>query len=179
MMKKDYLHNPAHIFVDDSLYFLTAAIYMKRPLLASSELKGLLLEVMQGTFERFNWEFQHWVILDNHYHLLVKSRRGSDLSNIVKHIHSVSGFHIKKFTQAQSRIWWNYWDYCPRDEKDYLSRLNYLFNNPVKHGYVMDLKDYPFSSFHQYYEKQGREMLVAQFKAYADFRALRLVEDDF
>ena len=69
---------------------------------------------MKSAFERFSWEFQHRVILDNHYHVLSKSRRGDDLPKIIKNIHGVSGFHIKRLTQAQNPIWWNYWDYCPR-----------------------------------------------------------------
>ena len=80
---------------------------------------------------------------------------------------------------AEKPIWWNYWDYCPRDEKDYLIRLNYLFNNPIKHGYVNNLNDYPFSSFHYYMEKQGREFLVNQFKNYRDYKDLTLGEDSF
>ncbi|MCX7066088.1 MAG: hypothetical protein NTW85_00065 [Methylococcales bacterium] len=70
-------------------------------------------------------------------------------------------------------------DYCPRDEQDYLIRLNYLFNNPIKHGYVNNLCDYPFSSFHSYIEKQGRDFLVKQFKETVDYKILNLSEDDF
>ena len=130
-------------------------------------------------FDRFGWEFQHWVILDNHYHVLAKSRQGNDLVSIMKNIHSVSGFRIKQATQAQNPIWWNYWDYCPRDENDYFRHLNYLFNNPVRHGYITDLNDYPFSSFHQYFKQQGRDELVRQFRAYPEYKTLFSVEDDF
>jgi len=38
-MKKDRLHNPAHIFVDDAIYFLTSVIYLKKTLLQSTEIK--------------------------------------------------------------------------------------------------------------------------------------------
>ena len=79
---------------------------------------------------------------------------------------------------AEKPIWWNYWDYCPRDETDYYIRLNYLYNNPVKHGYVSNLADYPHSSFHQKIKKQGRDNLVKQFKTYPDYRRLSLEEDD-
>lgn len=179
MNKKDYLHNPTHVFIDDAIYFLTASIYKKRPLLRNANLKWQLLDIMKDTFDRFDWEFLHWVILDNHYHLLVKSRRGDNLSKIIKHVHSMSGFHIKQATQAEKPIWWNYWDYCPRDEADYYKHLNYLLNNPVKHGYVTDLNDYAFSSFHSYYEQQGREALARQFRAYAEYKTLSFAEDDF
>jgi putative transposase len=79
---------------------------------------------------------------------------------------------------AEKPIWWNYWDYCPRDEKDYAVRLNYLLNNPIKHGYVTNLKDYAYSSFHEMLKKQGRDALAQQFKAYPDYRNLYLGEDE-
>ena len=74
-------------------------------------------------------------------------------------------------------IWWNYWDYCPRDEKDYLIRLNYGLINPVKHGYVTNLVDYAYSSFHATYDMLGREVLAQQFKDYPGYKDLQLDED--
>lgn len=179
MEKKHRLHHPPHIFHDETVYFLTAAIYKKRPLLQSVELKWQLLGVIENTLNQFAWEFLHWVILDNHYHLLAKSANGNDFPDIMRKIHSVSGFYIKQATQAERPVWWNYWDYCPRDEVDYFKRLNYLFNNPIKHGYVTGLNDYPFSSFHRYLAEQGRERLVRQFKKYGGYQELDFVEDDF
>lgn len=179
MERKDYVNAPTHVFVDDSPYFITASIYKKQHLLKDANLKKLLLNCIQSSFEQYQWELHHWVILNNHYHLLGKSRKGVDLPKIIKQIHSVSGYHIKKSTQAQSPVWWNYWDYCPRNEKDYLTHLNYLFNNPVKHQYVGNLNDYPYSSFHQFLEKQGRDNLVNQFKDNSDYKKLYSDQDDF
>ena len=179
MERKDYLHNPTHIFMNDTPYFITAAIYKKQALLQDEKLKELLLTCIKASFTRFQWELHHWVILDNHYHLLGKSRNGQDLPKIIREIHSVSGFYIKKTTQAQQSIWCNYWDYCPRNEEDYLTHLNYLFNNPVKHHYVDNLNDYPYSSFRAYQERQGREMVVRQFKEHVGYKDLYFDEDDF
>ena len=179
MENKHRLHNPPHVFLDESVYFLTAAIYRKRPLLQSAALKWRLLESIEHTLESFEWVLWHWVILDNHYHLMVKSAKGCDLSRIFKLIHGVSGFYIKQAVRAENPIWWNFWDYCPRDEADYFRHLNYLFNNPVKHGYVADLNDYPFSSFPRCLAEQGKDSLVKQFKEYGGYKELLLVEDDF
>lgn len=179
MERKDYLHNPTHLFIDDTLYFITAATYQKQHLLENQELKQLLLNCIQSCFQRYQWELHHWVILDNHYHLLGKNRKGNDLAKIIQQIHSVSGYHIKQNTKIKTQVWWNYWDYCPRDEKDYLIHLNYLLNNPIKHGYVAHLSDYQFSSFNELLEKQGREYLAKQFRDYSDYKNLKLNEDDF
>jgi putative transposase len=172
MERKDYLHNPPHLFLDEMPYFITAATYQRQALLKEPELKKYLLNCIQSYFKKYQWELHHWVILDDHYHLLGKSQQGCDLTKIMQQIHSISGYHIKQIMQIKTPVWWNYWDYCPRSEKDYLTCLNYLFNNPVKHHYVNNLMDYPFSSFHIMLEQQGRETLVNQFKAYPNYNDL-------
>ena len=116
--------------------------------------------------------------LDNHYHLIAKSREGSAMPSLIRNLHSRSGFLILERTACQTPVWYNYWDYCLRDERDYHRHLNYLLWNPVKHGYVRDLNDWPFSSFHELLAAQGREYLVEQFKKYPDFRKLDIDYDD-
>jgi putative transposase len=43
-----------------------------------------------------------------------------------------------------------YWEHAIRDEQDYRMHLDYIHFNPVKHGYVEAVKDWPYSSFHRY-----------------------------
>ena len=60
--------------------------------------------------------------------------------------------------------------------------MNYLFYNPAKHGYVKNLKDYEFSSFHQAFTTLGREHLARQFYQFPEYKTLILREaedDDF
>ncbi|CAG1020255.1 REP-associated tyrosine transposase [Patescibacteria group bacterium] len=176
-MFKRYLNNPAHLFIDNSPYFITAAIYQKRNLLVSDFIKNYLIKVIQESFAERNWLLKDWVILDNHYHLLAISDKGTDLSKIINKIHTLSSQFICSELNAEKPIWWNYWDYCPRDERDYYIRLNYLYNNPVKHGLVTNLLDYPYSSFHSVLNQYGREALIKQFKDYSEYKNLQLDED--
>jgi putative transposase len=177
MLKKNE-HRPAHLLLDNMPYFITASTHKKRPLL-NDNIKYQLPLLMQQEFEKCQWQLNDWVILDNHYHILVYSHKGADLEKIIGRIHFKSGQLIRKTEPNHNHIWWNYWDYCPRNERDYLIRLNYLFNNPIKHGYVKNLHDYPFSSFDQYFEKHGRDFLKNQFKTYTDYKNLNLDEDEF
>lgn len=178
-MLKRHQSTPVHLLMDNAPYFITGSIYQKRPLLRLPELKQCLLEHIRKSFSKYDWKLYHWVILDNHYHLMAKSKNGKDLSKIVRTFHTYSAIEIRKATGCEKPVWFNYWDYCPRDEKDYMTRLNYLLYNPVKHGYVRDLKDYPFSSFHKIYVQKGRDNIVRQFKEYAGYRNLEIEEDSF
>lgn len=176
-MLKLEIHRPAHLLIDSSPYFITASIYQKRHIL-DDDLKADLIQLMHKEFNYCNWEVNHWVILNNHYHIMVNSDKGNDLPKIMGRLHFRSGQLIRKKIASELPVWWNYWDYCPRNEKDYLIRLNYLFNNPVKHGYVERLQDYHFSSFLQYFDFHGRDKLVKQFKSYPEYKTIQL-EDDF
>jgi putative transposase len=58
-------------------------------------------------------------------------------------------------SQSRSRkgergIWQRrYWEHTLRNEADFERHFNYIHFNPVKHGYVSRVSDWPFSSFHR------------------------------
>ena len=110
-------------------------------------IKDLLQQLLHQVFTEYDWKLDHWVILDNHYHLLVNSCKGQDLPRIISKIHNQSAQGINQLflsqQSTQKKVWSNYWDYCPRDEQDYNLRLCYLLNNPVKHGFVDTASNYP------------------------------------
>ena len=176
-MLRHHPNTPAHLFLDDTPYFITGAIHNRRHLLKDDALKQEMLLCMRKVFPAYHWDLQHWVILDNHYHLLANSRLGKDMPSIIGELHSRSVHCIRQATACELPVWWNYWDYCPRDERDYYRHLNYLLYNPIKHGYVTDLKQYAYSSFHELFDRLGREELARQFHTYPDYRSLDLSDD--
>lgn len=140
----------------------------------------MLLHTIQTSFAKYGWMLEHWVILDNHYHLLCKSNYGKELSALMKSIHGTSAAIIARTTNCEKPVWYNYWDYCPRNEHEYYTRLNYMLNNPIKHSYVSNLHDYLFSSFHALFKEWGRERLAEQFRAFPTTTTLEEAEyDDF
>jgi putative transposase len=42
-----------------------------------------------------------------------------------------------------------FWEHTIRDEGDYAAHLDYIHFNPVKHGLVERVADWPFSTFHR------------------------------
>jgi putative transposase len=64
-----------------------------------------------------------------------------------------------KVGKREKGIWQRrYWEHAIRDDADLEQHVNYIHFNPVKHGYVTRVVDWPHSSFHRYVE-QG--LLVA------------------
>jgi putative transposase len=53
--------------------------------------------------------------------------------------------------KGERRIWQRrYWEHVIRDEEDYRRHMDYIHYNPVKHGYVHAVREWPYSSFHRW-----------------------------
>ena len=46
-----------------------------------------------------------------------------------------------------------YWEHTIADEADFRHHADYIHYNPVKHGWVKQAADWPYSSFHRYVEQ--------------------------
>jgi putative transposase len=52
--------------------------------------------------------------------------------------------------KGERGIWQRrYWEHTTRDENDYSRHIEYVHINPVKHGLVKRVSDWPYSSFHR------------------------------
>jgi len=51
--------------------------------------------------------------------------------------------------RGERGIWQRrFWEHSIQDEADYVAHMDYLYYNPVKHGLVEQVKDWPYSTFH-------------------------------
>ena len=59
-----------------------------------------------------------------------------------------------KIAKRERGLWQRrYWEHAIRDDGDLERHVDYVHFNPVKHGYVSQVRDWPFSSFHRYVER--------------------------
>jgi putative transposase len=66
-------------------------------------------------------------------------------------------FHVEewvsdsKLKQRESTIWQRrFWEHQIRTEEQYQAYMDYIHYNPVKHGLVERVRDWPHSTFHRY-----------------------------
>ena len=53
--------------------------------------------------------------------------------------------------RRETGIWQRrFWEHAIRDAADFARHVDYIHFNPVKHGYVTRVGDWPYSSFHRY-----------------------------
>jgi putative transposase len=59
-----------------------------------------------------------------------------------------------KVAKREKGIWQRrYWEHAIRDDTDLERHVDYIHFNPVKHGQVTRVSDWPHSSFHRYVEQ--------------------------
>ena len=87
-----------------------------------------------------------WVVLPEHMHCIWTLPEGdTDYSGRWRDIK-------KTFTRAlaQHHIWQpRFWEHTIRNEEDYRRHMDYVYINPVKHGHVRRVQDWPYSTFHR------------------------------
>jgi putative transposase len=59
-----------------------------------------------------------------------------------------------KIARRERGLWQRrYWEHAIRDDRDRQKHVDYIHFNPVKHGYVSNVVDWPHSTFHRFVSK--------------------------
>ena len=118
-----------------------------------------LRDAVRSTKRNYPFEIDAMVILPDHLHALWTLPTGdADFPSRWRSIKTRFSHAIPKVgssvpisaTRAERGIWQRrYWEHTIFDERDLNIHIDYCWFNPVKHGYVAKVEDWPFSSFHR------------------------------
>ncbi|MFC1748622.1 transposase [Pseudomonadota bacterium] len=65
------------------------------------------------------------------------------------------GAPLRKNLKGEYNLWQRrYWEHQIRDEEGMQRHIDYIHYNPIKHGHVSQVKNWPHSSFHRYVQKE-------------------------
>lgn len=154
--------NYRRLYVPGGTYFFTVNLRNRlRPILIDriAELRASWREL--GRLHSF--ETIAVVVLPDHLHFIWALPAGDD--DFPTRIRLLkSGFTRRLPTSLKSdgrkgerNIWQRrYWEHCIRDEDDLSRCVDYIHLNPVKHGFVSDPDDWPYSTWHDWKKEFGR-----------------------
>jgi putative transposase len=174
-------HAPEHRLSVRGTYFVTAATYQRAHYFAGKSRLAVLQRGLVKVASDSGWRLEAWAVFSNHYHFVGHSPAAEDtaecLSRMLGCLHEKTAKWINQLDQAPGRqVWHNFWETRLTYEKSYLARLNYVHQNPVKHGLVSVASLYPWCSA-RWFE---RTATPAQIKTLYHFKTDRLVvPDDF
>jgi putative transposase len=147
--------------MEGSVFFFTVVL-AERPSDLLIEKVELLRRSYQIVQQRRPFETVAICILPDHIHAVWQLPNGdADFStrwSLIK-----SGFSrglearpksASQITKREKGIWQRrYWEHAIRDDADLERHVDYIHFNPVKHGHVTRVADWPHSSYHRYIER--------------------------
>ena len=109
-----------------------------------------------------------WVILPNHYHVLLRIQSLDEVSAALKHLHGTTSrtWNLEDNLTGKRQVWYKFADTCIRNDSHLHLAFNYIHYNPFKHGYASNPHDWHWSSLALYDEDKGRSWLREHWKSY-------------
>lgn len=145
-------------------YFFTVVTERRQRILTEQAVRLALREAIETVREKRPFRIDGWVLLPDHLHAIwTLPEDDADFATRWRLIKSAVTRHCgEALAQAHYRtarrtakscgtLWQHrYWEHLLRDERDFRQHLDYLHFNPVKHGLVERVADWPWSSFHRW-----------------------------
>jgi putative transposase len=155
------------IRVKGGSYFFTVVTFGRRPFLIDDHVRSALRKGIQEVRQSLPFSVTAWVLLPDHLHAIWTLPENDDNFGsrwaVIKRIVSRQCGYLagndglineSSAKRGETGIWQRrFWDHLIRDDLDFQRHLDYLHWNPVKHGYVKRVIDWPYSTFHRFVSK--------------------------
>jgi putative transposase len=143
-------------------YFFTVVTFRRRKILCDPDNLELLRTAFKLVKTRHPFTIDALVLLPEHLHCIWTLPPGDDdysmrWNGIKGHFsrHCSGNYKIAPSASQQRKraqtLWQpRFWEHQIRDERDYQKHCDYIHWNPVKHGLVGRVGDWPHSSIHRF-----------------------------
>ena len=145
--------------VPGGTYFFTVNLLERRLDLLVRHIDDLR-EAVRITKRERPFHIDAWVVLPDHMHTVWTLPPGDDdFSNRWK---AIKIRFVQKLPRTERRskvrvakgergVWQRrFWEHAIRNDNDYMRHVDYVHWNPMKHGLVQQVEQWPYSSFHRY-----------------------------
>ena len=139
-------------------YFFTVTLRDRTSALLVEQIDHLR-EAFRETKRTHPFHIEAMVVLPEHLHAIWTLPSGdNDYSGRWRAIKArftrslvESGVGIQRNPKGEYNLWQRrFWEHTLRDEVDLRRHVEYIHFNPVKHGWVTRVSDWPHSTFHRY-----------------------------
>ena len=145
-------------------YFFTVVAHRRRPIFCNPAIRSSLAQAIRFVRGTRPFVIDAWILLPDHMHCIWTlpeddvdySARWAAIKRYVssgcgRRLHDVALSTPSRQKHRESTIWQRrFWEHQIRDENDFERHMDYIHFNPVKHGYVQQVRDWPHSTFHRY-----------------------------
>ena len=147
--------------------FFTLVTFDRKPILTSELSRQILRRVWKRVQEQHPFVVDALCLLPDHLHCIWTLPEGDgDYSMRWRAIKAqFTKEYLKsggqdehrndsRITRGEAALWQRrFWEHTIKDEDDFIGHFDYIHYNPVKHGLVKQVKDWPWSSYFKYMNK--------------------------
>ena len=118
-----------------------------------------LRAVVKAVRKQHAFRIHAWTVLPEHLHCIIELPPGdADFATrwrliktgFSKSLPRTERLSVVRLRRGERGIWQRrFWEHLIRDERDYRAHMDYVHINPVKHGLVERVADWPYSTFHR------------------------------
>lgn len=141
------MSRPLRLQFAHGLYHVTSRGDGREDIFLEDGDRGLFLEVLADTRDRFNWVLHAYCLMGNHYHLLIETPDG----NLSKGMRQLNGVYTQRFNRKHKRVGHvfqgRYKAIIVQKDSYLLELARYIVLNPVRAQMVRSAKDWPWSSY--------------------------------
>lgn len=117
---------------------------------------------------KYGWRLEAWALFSNHYHIIAQSPENPEtLRKFMTHLHANVARELNSLHNTPGRkVCYQFWDSQLSYPNSYYARLNYVMQNPVRHGLVTNAEEYPWCSMNWFNKNTplSRRLTVEGFK---------------
>ena len=138
---------PLRIEFPGAVYHVTSRGNEKRPIFKNDGDRKAFLAFLAETAKRFGWSITAWVLMTNHFHLVLQTPE----PNLSRGMHWLNGSYAGWFNHAHKR-WGHLFGgrfkaFLVEKEAYFTEVLRYVVLNPVRAGMVTTPEKYRWSSY--------------------------------
>ncbi len=130
-----------------AIYHVTSRGNERKAIFRNVSDRKTFLEILAQVKERFDWECHAYVLMENHYHLLIETPKG----NLSRGMKPLNSLYAQKFNFRYKRtghLFQGRYKAFLIEKECYLLELSrYIVLNPVRAGLVENPDEYKWSSF--------------------------------
>lgn len=167
-------------YIPGELQFITSSVYRRTPLFRSERFCRCFVDTLVEVRKAGSFLLIGWVLMPDHFHLLLKPERAEDTSRIVQRLKIRTAMQVLKLLredkdsawrrkmlarlvlppsvhdESHHRVWQRrFYPYGIYSEKKQLEELDYMHNNPVTRRLVRSPGDWPWSSWRFYFQEDA------------------------
>ena len=138
---------PLRIQIPGALYYITAKGNDSKTIFTDHQDRISFLNILSRRIKRFDWICHSYVLMDNHYHLLVETPK----SNLSRGMMQLNSMYTQNFNRRQHReghlFQGRYRSILVEKELFLLDLSQYMMLNPVRAGLVETPGEWAWSSY--------------------------------